>query len=105
MVERFEGDGQAVLFAVKPRAEHSGNIPNWDIASSADIVGKRGLILIEAKAHVAEMGNASGKKLKTSAVQDSRANHESIKIAIQAANDGLETATSVKWQLSRDSHY
>jgi hypothetical protein len=91
--------------SARPHNVHRGNIPNWDIASTADIGGERGLILVEAKAHVAELGNASGKKLKADAVQDSRANHEGIKIAIQAANDGLETATSVKWQLSRDSHY
>jgi hypothetical protein len=72
---------------------HRANIPNWDIVSTADIGGKEGLILVEAKAHVAELQRSGSKKLKAGASDDSKANHERIRAAIQPASDGLQAAT------------
>ena len=34
------------------------NTPNWDIASTCTIKGQRGLLLVEAKAHSAELGES-----------------------------------------------
>jgi len=80
--------------------------PNFDIASTCTIGNKPGILLIEAKAHDAELINeAVGKRLDEAASQDSKANHAQIADAIRSASDGLHTATAMKWQLSRDSHY
>src|ERR1700687_4537697 len=80
--------------------------PNFDIASTCVIEGNLGILLIEAKAHDAELINeAVGKRLDEGASQDSAANHAKIADAIRSASDGLHTATAMKWQLSRDSHY
>jgi hypothetical protein len=80
--------------------------PNFDIASTCEIESKSGILLIEAKAHDAELINETiGKKLDEGASQDSKANHAKIAAAIRSANDGLRAATSMRWQLSRDSHY
>lgn len=80
------------------------NIPNWDIASTAHIGGRKGLLLVEAKAHAGEMGEG-GKEKKSDASKTSLDNHEQIGTAIQQANSGLQTATALTWGLSRDSHY
>jgi hypothetical protein len=74
------------------------NTPNWDIASTATIDGIDGLILVEAKAHVAELkddGKAQGGNEK---------NHEQIGRAIGAASKALNEVRS-GWALSRDSRY
>jgi hypothetical protein len=80
------------------------NIPNWDIASTAQISGRKGLLLIEAKAYVGELGE-SGKESKSHASKDSISNHDRIGVAIRQANNGLQAATGLTWRLSRDSHY
>jgi hypothetical protein len=80
--------------------------PNFDIASTCTIQGKLGLLLIEAKAHDEELSKEiAGKKLRTEASQDSVANHGRIAKAIVSARDALHEATSLEWQISRDSHY
>jgi hypothetical protein len=80
--------------------------PNFDVASTCTIENKPGLLLIEAKAHDAELINeAVGKRLKADASGNSKTNHERIAAAIHSASDGLRDATSMPWQLSRDSHY
>jgi len=80
--------------------------PNFDIASTCTIESKPAILLIEAKAHDAELINETvGKRLDEGASQDSKANHAKIADAIRSASDGLHAATAMKWQLSRDSHY
>jgi hypothetical protein len=80
--------------------------PNWDIASTCRVDGRRGLLLIEAKAHDAELNaEASGKRLGKHASTDSLRNHDRIEMAIAEANDGLAKATGLNWGLARDSHY
>jgi len=80
------------------------NVPNWDIASTAHIAGRKGLLLVEAKAHAGELGEG-GKELKADASKDSLDNHRQIGAAIRQANDGLRATTGLTWGLSRDSHY
>jgi len=72
--------------------------PNWDIASTCTIDGKRGLLLVEAKAHHKELKEADycGSKNKM--------NFERIGEAIHAANDGLNKVQD-GWNLSHESHY
>jgi len=71
--------------------------PNWDIACTATIDGRQGLILAEAKAHSTELSDA-GKP------EGSAANEQSIRAAIRQASDGLN-AQSPGWGLTADSHY
>jgi hypothetical protein len=74
------------------------NTPNWDLASTAMIEGRRGLVLVEAKAHVNELSREG--KLSIG----HPANHERIQRAIAEANSGLSASLS-GWALSRDVSY
>lgn len=85
--------------------DHPGaNDPNWDLAASALFPNDReGLILVEAKAHVAELENeVKGKPKRDSA--GSAANHESIGRAIGQASAALDDIMPGV-AISRDSHY
>jgi hypothetical protein len=86
--------------------QEGARTPNWDIASTCTIDGRRGLLLIEAKAHDAELNTeACGKRLDKHASLGGVRNHDRIETAIAEANDGLARATGLKWGLARDSHY
>jgi hypothetical protein len=79
--------------------------PNWDIASTCTIGLKKGLLLVEAKAHDAElMGEGKGRSLDISASTDRALNHEQIAKAIAQANAALNNARP-GWNLSLDSRY
>ncbi len=71
--------------------------PNWDIASTCTIEGKRGLLLVEAKAHHEEL------KPDDCCGAGSR-NFERIGEAVRAANNGLNEVQD-GWNLSHESHY
>lgn len=77
---------------------------NWDIASTCEIRGEKGLLLIEAKAHERELSKR-GKSKKRPMSNDSLENHKRIGEAIIEANKGLKKVTAGSWNLSRDSHY
>jgi hypothetical protein len=85
--------------AVRERA----NTPNWDMASTCTIGDKPGLLLVEAKAHDAEL-KKDGKPRDKDASSGSFKNHEKIGRAIGEASAELENAIK-GWKLSRDSHY
>lgn len=88
------------------KSENSPRTPGLDIASTCTIGGKRGLLLIEAKAHWNELNrSSSGKRLRGTACRDAIENHENIGQAIQQAAAGLQAATGGTWNISRDSHY
>ncbi len=74
--------------------------PNWDIASTCSINGEPGLLLIEAKAHAAELAPKLDKCSSTN-----RDNRLRISEAIKQANGSLNIATEGTWNLSRDHHY
>ena len=80
------------------------NTPNWDLASTCMIEGRKGLLLVEAKAHFKEL-STDEKKQQRSPSANSRKNHEKIRSAIMEANADLERLTGRVWRLSRDSHY
>ncbi len=82
----------------KPRG---ARLPNWDIASTCTIEGKKGLLLVEAKAHDKELSDA-GKSQPTT--PNGQLNHERIGLAIDQANSGL-TGLLAGWALSRGSNY
>ena len=107
-------DGLTALFAPDARSRRElgdqlrkwwlavpkgANTPNWDIASTCTIKGQRGLLLVEAKAHSAELGESD------SCGSGNLGNRERIRLAITEAAAGLQTATGGAWNLSPDSHY
>lgn len=85
-------------------SNNCANTPNWDLASTCHIDGKKGLLLVEAKAHAAEL-SPDGKPPPEPNSANSKANHRRIGEAIQQANAGLRRATGGSWNLSRDHHY
>jgi hypothetical protein len=84
----------------------NANTPNWDVASTCIINGKPGLLLVEAKAHDAELRNEEkGKELKPPVSINSRRNHMRIGACMQDANLALAGETHLPWALSRDWNY
>ena len=87
--------------------ETPARTPNWDIASTCVVKGRPGILLVEAKAHTAELDiSKKGKYFNGGkASLNSKRNHERIGEAIDAANTGLRVATEEEWNLARDDHY
>lgn len=71
------------------------NTPNWDLISTCTIEGRRGLVLVEAKAHAGELkpNDCCGARQGD--------NRQKIKDAIDDASQKLGES----WRLSIDSHY
>ena len=85
-----------------PADRQSARSPNWDLASTTD--GKRGLLLVEPKAHSAELKQATkGRPLANTPGQ--RASEATISRAIEQARVGLSAATNCDWHLSHRTHY
>ncbi len=84
-------------------SSEKANTPNWDIASTCIVGGKVGLLLVEAKAHYAEL-KKDGKPLASDATSGSKRNHEKIGRAVCEASSELEKAIC-GWNLRCDSHY
>ena len=76
--------------------------PVWDLAATCTISDRPGLLLVEAKAHAAELSPA-GKALPRT--PNGWRNHERIDAMIAEANEGLGLASGGPWALSRDSRY
>ncbi|MCI0775610.1 MAG: hypothetical protein J4O01_03980 [Chloroflexi bacterium] len=79
----------------------NANTPNWDIVSTCTIDGQPGLVLVEAKAHVAELGSA-GKSAPKS--PNGWKNLERITIAMAEANRELNDVIP-GFSLTVESHY
>jgi len=84
--------------------------PNWDIASTCTVGNDQGILLVEAKAHDAELRNVErGKPLEgednKGVSMDSRRNHVRIGTCIQDASLALSAQTGLPWALSRDWNY
>ncbi|MHB8762299.1 MAG: hypothetical protein ACYC6J_07975 [Coriobacteriia bacterium] len=79
------------------------NTPNWDLAIGCEIEGRRGLVLIEAKANVPEL-SSDGKRLSSLASVHSRENHERVAAAIREACEGWRVLDS-GIDISIDTHY
>ena len=93
------------------------NTPNWDIAMPVDVDGRPGLLLVEAKANLPELGTGgkpeasefTGKGEKQErrsdkSIEASKGNHARIKIAIDQAREGLAALGAVT-AIDRDTHY
>jgi hypothetical protein len=79
------------------------NTPNWDIALGCEIGSQPALLLVEAKAHEAEL-SSQGKTAPNPQSDKSKANHEQIARAIDLARAGW-SAAGHELQISRDTHY
>lgn len=77
------------------------NTPNWDVASTCRVSGKPGLILVEAKAHAAELSCAAKPKPST---PNGEKNDCRTRDAMAEANGALNRVRP-GWRLSCDSHY
>lgn len=78
-------------------ANPASTTPNWDIAATCTIEGKKGLFLVEAKAHSDELKS-------NDRCSGSKKNFERIGEAIHEANQSLNAAQP-GWNLSHTSHY
>jgi hypothetical protein len=79
--------------------------PNFDIASTCSIGDRKGLLLVEAKAHDEELLKERAGKRETKYGGGSQRNHDSIGRAIEEAAVGLSSATGMQWRISRDDRY
>jgi hypothetical protein len=81
--------------------------PNWDIASTCEIGGKDGLLLVEAKAHDNELvkEETGRKNIKPPVSIAARRNHSRIGSCIQDASLALTGESKLPWALSRDWNY
>lgn len=79
------------------------NTPNWDVACIADIRGRDGLILVEAKAHKAELS----REVKTYDHSNSHSydNHVKIIKRIEEASKDLSNYSEPGFNLSEKSPY
>lgn len=102
---RLDRDGGFVPTGVQDQlrdwwlaVKREATTPKWDLASTCQVEGKRGLLLVEAKAHTSELDDrgAGGGNVD---------NLRSIGTAISEANDALSGITGGDWNLSKDHHY
>lgn len=82
---------------------HNGTTPKWDLLSTIRVGNRRGLLLVEAKAHAREL-EETGKSLRSTASLSSRNNHEFIGSCIESASNELNRHLP-GFRLSRDRHY
>lgn len=80
--------------------------PSFDIASTCTAGSKRGILLVEAKAHDLELiDEEKGKSIKQEPSTGQRTNHDHIGEAISNANKPFADSTGHPWSLSRDDRY
>ena len=72
--------------------------PSWDIASTCTVSGRKGLLLVEAKAHSEEFS-------KGDRCGAGPANRKRIESALEEATAGLRKATGGPWRLSVEHHF
>jgi hypothetical protein len=83
--------------------QRGANTPNWDLVVESNIEGRRGLILVEAKANHPEL-KVEGKPLSDDASDNSRDNDRQIRAAIETACKGLNAA-GYAVSISADENY
>ena len=80
------------------KATGTSRTPNWDIASTCTMFGRKGLLLVEAKAHSKELSTRD----RCGATP---ANRNRIERALAEANAGLREVRGGSWELSAEHHY
>lgn len=79
------------------------NTPHWDLAATALVDGRAGLLLVEAKAHANEL-HQGGKLLEAVPTANSQRNHARITACLQEASAALNQICP-GWHLTSASHY
>jgi hypothetical protein len=103
ILDRADGESLVKWWLAVPGA---GRVPQWDIASTCTIGGKRGLLLVEAKAYDKELtGAEAGKRTPALESVDSRSNQRRIELCLGQANSALTRDTKLDFQLSVKHHY
>jgi hypothetical protein len=82
----------------------NANTPNWDIACIAEIHGRSGLILVEAKAHKSELSRET-KKSNNAGSKNSQENHTKIMNQIIGASKELRSISGLEFNLNERSPY
>ncbi len=83
------------------RVKHPlANTPNLDVLATCKMLGRKGLIIVEAKAHTSELENEGDGKRS----EGNKENHQRIAEAIEEARSGL-VRVHPGAGISRDSHY
>ncbi len=109
---RLEKDGEHLLPGSLDWSElwrwwlvHNGraNTPNWDLAASCSIQGRRGIVLVESKAHIEELSNEPKREAKAPS-QRSLQNSQRIRQAIAEASRHLSVLVPGV-SISSNSHY
>lgn len=78
--------------------------PTFDIASTCTVNGKFGLLLVEAKAHHAEL-EYEMKGKRPASTPNGRRNHDRIGRCIDESSIALSAQTGLNWSLARDRCY
>jgi hypothetical protein len=78
--------------------------PTWDLICNIMVAGTPGLLLCEAKAHVAELRDLNAKKPPLDSA-GSHANDLSIRLRLCEASKGLSEIAGGRFELSTDHHY
>jgi len=85
-------------------APNGGTRPQMDLISSISVLGKDGLLFVEAKAHEGEL-DWGGKPLADDASEGSQGNHANIGRQIALASKELNALCGSGFNLSIKSHY
>ncbi len=83
--------------------KHPARSPVWDMVMTAKIGDKKGLILVEGKAHEREL-DRNGKHRVSNGSSESKQNHEKIGRNIEDARRFLNQVMA-GFAISRDTHY
>lgn len=85
---------------------NNGRTPNWDLIATCTINGERGILLVEAKAHVDELKKESKGKLYNinTKSEGTKENHKQIALAIEEAKNEINKKIG-GIAISRDSCY
>lgn len=78
--------------------------PVWDLISTCTMLGRKGLLLVEAKTHEGEL-DWKGKRLDAEASEQSKLSYEHIRTAVACASHGLTRVFGARVSLDVRSHY
>jgi hypothetical protein len=78
-----------------------GTLPNWDLVSTCEIGGKRGLLLVEAKAHEGELkGKTDGSSVASENMTSIQKALDSAGVALGLERAGFQLSLKEFFQLS-----
>ena len=86
-----------------PKQEARIRGATWDLLSTCAVNGRRGLLLVEAKAHEGELGR-KGKAMPSGSLQ-SDLNDRQIRSRLSEVTKGLRAGGRLNVKLNADSHY